>query len=273
MLTRFPDRPLLLPLLAALCILIAPPTAAAQSAAVRPLVVMDAGHGGEDPGALGPRGTREKDVTLAIARELAALLRAGGELEVRLTRDRDTLIALRDRPLLANRWRGAATAAGRPALFLSIHANAHRDPAARGFETYFLSEALTEEALRVAAMENAAQQYEGTARPGDALSFILNDLRQNLYLRESSGWAAVVQARLGASHPGPDRGVKQAGFVVLEGAFMPAVLVEVAFISNRSEELLLSDPAARRRIARELAGAVEEFFGGSSLRTAGYPTP
>ena len=271
MLTRSPDRPLLLSLLVLLCTLIAAPTAAQSD--VRPLVVIDAGHGGVDPGALGPRGTREKDVTLAIAREVAALLRASRSLEVRLTRDRDTLIALRDRPLLANRWRGASTAAGRPALFLSIHANAHRDPAARGFESYFLSEALTEDARRVAAMENAAQQYERNARPADALGFILDDLRRNHYLRESSGWAAVVQGRLAGAHPGPNRGVKQAGFVVLEGAFMPAVLVEVAFISNRSEEALLSDPAARRRLARELAGAVEDFFRGSSMRTAGYRTP
>ncbi|MBW3630354.1 MAG: N-acetylmuramoyl-L-alanine amidase [Gemmatimonadetes bacterium] len=247
----------LLPLLVLLTISVVAPSAAAQE---RPLVVIDAGHGGADPGAIGPAGTREKDVTLSIARELASLLRASPHLEVRMTRDRDTLVALRDRPLLANRWRGAATRAGRPALFISIHANAHRDPGARGTETYFLSEARTDEARRVAAMENAAQEYE-PERPADhVLGFILNDLRQNLYLRDSSDWAAIVQARLAATQVAPDRGVKQAGFVVLQGAFMPAVLVEVAFISNRSEEALLSDPAAQRRVARELAAAVREFM-------------
>jgi N-acetylmuramoyl-L-alanine amidase len=271
--TSFPDRPsVLVSLLSLLCILIAAGPVAAQAVAERPLVVIDAGHGGEDPGALGPRGTREKDVTLAIARELA-ILRASGELEVRLTRDRDTLVALRDRALLANRWRGGTSGTSRPALFLSVHANAHRDPAARGFETYFLSEALTEDARRVAEMENAAQRYEAVADDGGALGFILADLRRNQYLRESSTWAAAIQARLGAAHPGPSRGVKQAGFVVLDGAFMPAVLVEVAFITNRSEETLLSDADVRRRVARALAGAVEEHFRGSSPRTAGYPTP
>jgi N-acetylmuramoyl-L-alanine amidase len=257
--TRFPDRPPpLLSLLTLLGIFAAAAPAASQVAGPRPLVVIDAGHGGVDPGARGPGGTREKDVTLALARELAARLRANPALEVRMTRDRDTLIALRDRPALANRWRG--TSSGRPALFISIHANAHRDAATRGFETYFLSEARTEEARRVAAMENAAQEYEAARPASDVLGFILNDLRQNLYLRDSSDWAAMVQSRLAGTQPGPDRGVKQAGFVVLDGAFMPAVLVEVAFISNRSDEALLSAPAAQRSIAQELAGAVEEFL-------------
>ena len=257
--TSFPDQPLrLLSLLALLGILTAAP-AAAQAPDRRPLVVIDAGHGGQDPGARGPGGTREKDVTLAIARELAAALRATPGLEVRLTRDRDTLIALRDRPRLANRWRGATSAGGRPALFISIHANAHRDPATRGIETYFLSEARTEEARRVEAMENAAEEYEAVPTSSDVLGFIMNDLRQNLYLRESSEWAAIVQSRL-ASESGPDRGVKQAGFVVLDGAFMPAVLVEVAFISNRADESFLAAPTSQRRVAQQLATAVRDFF-------------
>lgn len=253
--TSWADRALLA--LAALAPLLFAAQAAAQRRADLPLVVIDAGHGGVDPGARGPTGLREKEVTLAIAREVAAILREDPRLEVRMTRDRDTLIALRDRPRLANRWRGGPDS-GRPAIFLSIHANAHRDPAARGVESYFLSDALTEDARRVAAMENAAERFEAPAEEDDPLRFILNDLRQNLYLRESSEWAAAVQRRLAASHPGPGRGVKQAGFVVLEGAFMPAVLVEVGFITNRAEEAMLADPARRRTIARVLAGAVRD---------------
>lgn len=237
-----------------------PPLVAQPAATFRPLVVVDAGHGGVDPGARGPSGMREKDVTLAVARRLAALLAADPRLEVRMTRDADTLIALRDRPRMANGWR-AAGGPDRPALFISIHANAHRQSSARGFETYFLSEAKTADARRVAEMENAAEQYEETnGEFSDDLSFILQDLRQNLYLRESSDWAEMIQARLAASHPGPNRGVKQAGFLVLNGAFMPAVLVELGFISNPREEGLLAHPGRQAEFAQRLAESIRDYF-------------
>jgi N-acetylmuramoyl-L-alanine amidase len=242
-----------------------PAPAAGQSAKAsdaRPLVVVDAGHGGVDPGATGPHGAREKTVTLSVARMVASMLRDETSYEVRMTRDRDTLIALRDRPNLANRWR-AAGGADRPALFLSIHCNANEDSSARGFESYFLSEAKTEDARRVEAMENSAQQYETRKPGGDALSFILHDLRQNLYLRDSSTWAERIQARLRTVQPGPARGVKQAGFMVLNGAFMPAVLVEIGFITNPREELLLTDPEVQRDIARALVRSVRETLDAS----------
>jgi N-acetylmuramoyl-L-alanine amidase len=233
---------------------------AKKAAPVRPLVVVDAGHGGVDPGATGPHGAREKTVTLAVARMVAAMLRDETSYDVRMTRDRDTLIALRDRPRMANDWR-AAGGKDRPALFLSIHCNAHRDASARGYESYFLSEAKTEDARRVEEMENAAQEYETHSGPSrDGLNFIRHDLRQNLYLRDSSSWAERVQARLAATHPGPARGVKQAGFMVLNGAFMPAVLVEIGFITNPREELLLTDPAVQRRIARELVRSIRDVL-------------
>lgn len=230
---------------------------AARSAAGRRLVVVDAGHGGRDPGARGPSGVREKDVTLSVARRLAEILRRDPTLEVRMTRDRDTLIALRDRTRLANGWKNE----GQPALFLSIHANANPSSAARGFETYFLSEAKTADAKRVEAMENAAQEFEdddsGRMNP---LDFIFHDLRQNQYLRESSDWAEMIQEKLGEVHPGPDRGVKQAGFFVLNGAFMPAVLVEIGFITNRGEEQTLATPARQQAIAQQLAESVRAYF-------------
>lgn len=258
--------------LAALAVLAAPAPALAQAGGGSPraLVVIDAGHGGVDPGARGPNGTREKDVTLAVARRLAALLRQDPSLEVRMTRDRDTLIALRDRPRLANRWRAEHGAPDRPAVFISIHANAHRSTTARGYETYFLSEAKTADARRVAEMENAAEQYEEPAeQPSDALSFILNDLRQNHYLRESSSWAAMIQRRLAAVHPGPDRGVKQAGFVVLNGAFMPAVLVEIGFITHPTEEKVLASGSRQDELARQLARSVSDFFGRGVVAAGG----
>ena len=245
--------------------------AEAQSATPRRLVVVDAGHGGVDPGARGPGGVREKDVTLAVARRLAALLREDPSLDVRMTRDRDTLIALRDRPRMANRWRGQGGAPDRPALFISIHANASPAASARGFETYFLSEAKTEDARRVAEMENAAEQYEEPAARGDDLSFILNDLRQNLYLRESADWAEQIQRRLAAVHPGPNRGVKQAGFMVLNGAFMPAVLVELGFITHTGEERLLASSDRQTEMARQLARAVSDYLRQSPAVAAAGP--
>jgi N-acetylmuramoyl-L-alanine amidase len=234
------------------------------SAQTRRLVVIDAGHGGVDPGAVGPNGTREKMVTLAVARRVAELLRDDPRFEVRMTRDRDTLIALRDRGRFANQWRDE----GQPALFLSIHCNAHTSRAETGYETYFLSEARTADARRVQQMEDAAAQYEERPR-GTGLDFILSDLRQNQYLRESSDWAQMIQNRLREVHPGPNRGVKQAGFAVLVGAFMPAVLVEIGFISNRAEESMLADAQQQETIARQLAAGVRDFFQVAERRQGG----
>ena len=230
----------------------------------RRLVVVDAGHGGVDPGAHGPGGTQEKDVTLRVARMLADLLRDDPTLDVRMTRDRDTLIALHDRARFANRWKDE----GQPAVFISIHCNANPSRAEKGFETYFLSEARTADAQRVETFENASVQYEEHAAAGDALGFILTDLRQNHYLRESADWAQRIQDGLRAIHPGPDRGVKQAGFAVLRGTFMPAVLVEIGFISNVREEQLLNDRDVESSIARQLATAVRAYFDRPGVRPA-----
>lgn len=236
----------------------------ASRAQVRRLVVIDAGHGGRDPGAVGPAGTREKDVNLQVARRVVEILRRDPTLDVRLTRDRDTLIALRDRPRMAARWRQD----GQPALFMSIHCNAHPSRAETGYETYFLAEARTAESRRVQAMEDAAEQYEEARPAGDPLSFIMSDLRQNQHLRESSDWAQMIQDRLREVHSGPNRGVKQAGFAVLVGATMPAVLVELGFISNRNEEQMLLDARQQDTLARQLASGVQDFFRATDQRQA-----
>jgi N-acetylmuramoyl-L-alanine amidase len=229
----------------------------------RRLVVVDAGHGGVDPGAHGPAGTREKDVTLRVARMVADLLREDPTLDVRMTRDRDTLIALHDRARFANHWRSE----GQPAVFISIHCNANESRAEKGYETYFLSEARTADARRVEAFENASVQYEEQA-PTGALAFILTDLRQNHYLRESGDWAQMIQDGLRTIHPGPNRGVKQAGFAVLRGTFMPSVLVEIGFLTNAREEQLLVDRDMESSIARRLADSVRAYFGRPGVRTA-----
>ena len=230
------------------------PTPAPENSSQR-VVVIDAGHGGRDPGKIGLNGLNEKNVTLSVSLKLAALLRERG-FEVHLTRSRDTLISLADRPKKANEWKK-----NRPAtLFVSIHANSGM-ARAEGFETYFLSEARTEDERRVAEMENSAVKYEEkSSRSAPALDVLLNGLKNDYYQRASNDFAEVVQRELGAFHPGPNRGVKQAGFRVLVGALMPAVLVEIGFMSHPDEVKLLGTTSFQDKIAFGLSRAVNAFF-------------
>ncbi len=219
------------------------------------VVVIDPGHGGVDPGSIGPRGTREKDVALAVALELARALEQNPRIQVILTRTADTLIALADRPRIANEAGGD--------FFLSVHANAlSRRSEISGFETYFLAVAKTEDAARVAQMENAAARFELGSGAGelDPITFMLRDLIQNAYLIESLRLAEHGQGALDATLDTPNRGVKQAGFYVLVGATMPAVLVEVGYITHPREEMLLRSPTNLRRIAGALARATESYL-------------
>ena len=236
-----------------------------------PIIVVDAGHGGPDRGMHGPIGAKqpieEADITLAVARELRTALLTRG-VEVIMTRSTDTLIALRDRGRIANR-------AGAD-LFLSIHVNAANprwpNPrSARGVETYFLSDAKTEDERRVAEMENDAQKYDVgiSTEPGDPFSFMMADMVQNEYLRESSELADRIQRGLSAMHPGGDRGVKQAGFAVLVTAHMPAVLVEIGFGTNAAEARYLNTNAEQQRIARAIAGATMQYFAEYEQRRTG----
>lgn len=231
----------------------------------RRTIIVDAGHGGVDNGMTGPLGggpkIHEKDITLAVATKLGDQLEARG-VDVVYTRTTDTLIALDDRGKIANRAGGD--------LFISIHVNAAnpnwKDPrAARGFETYFLSEAKTEDARRVEQMENDAVKFETTRDKidkDDPLSFILSDMQQNMHLRESSTLAELIQRRLAKMHPGPNRGVKQAGFRVLVTAYMPAVLVEIGFGTNPSEAAYISNPVKQKAIASAIADAALQYLEG-----------
>ena len=234
----------------------------ARSKKAQRIVVVDAGHGGPDNGMHGPIGGRanviEKDVTLAVAKQLATALRARG-LKVIMTRTTDTLIALSDRGRIAN--------ASHADLFLSVHVNAAnpnwKKPAAtRGFETYFLAEAKTEDAKRVEAMENESVKFEtGVHAPkGDPLAFIINDMAQNEHLRESSDLAETIQGTLAKIHPGPDRGVRQANFAVLRTSFMPAVLVEIGFGTNPDEAKVLANKLWQARIAGAIADATVNYL-------------
>lgn len=236
-------------------------TVATDTAAVdttTPLIVIDPGHGGIDPGRTAP-GLVEKNLVLRVSKRLRAVLQKRG-YDVRMTRTTDTLIDLMDRPRMANKWKGNRSAA----LFISIHANGVADSRARGFETFFLSDARTEDERRVAQMENASIAYEDRSAShvgnGKDLEAILSDLRNDFYVHASHQLAALIQKQFDGFHPGPDRGVKQAGFVVLVGAVMPAVLVELGFISNGSERHTLESAKFQEKVANGIANAVDEFF-------------
>jgi N-acetylmuramoyl-L-alanine amidase len=250
-------------------------TAPVPASGIRRRVVVDAGHGGPDGGMTGPIGggafrIQEKDITLQVAKRVGARLRASG-VDVVYTRTTDTLIALADRGRIANDARAD--------LFVSIHVNAANPRwsspgGARGFETYFLAEARTEDARRVEQMENESIRFETTveAEKGDPLSFIVADMLQNQHLRESSELAETIQRRVGLVHPGPNRGVKQAGFRVLLAAFMPSVLVELGFGSNPAEARYMASPEGQEELASAIAAATIEYLDAYHRRVAGGVT-
>ena len=239
----------------------------------RKLVVLDAGHGGPDGGMHGPIAggpqIAEKNVTLVVAKRVGAALGKRG-IDVKYTRTTDTLIALSDRGRIANEAHAD--------LFVSIHVNAAnpswRDPgASRGFETYFLAEAKTDDARRVEQMENEVVKFESksAAHAGDPLSFILNDMAQNEHLRESNELAELIQRRMSRVHPGANRGVKQAGFRVLVTAFMPAVLVEIGFGTNAADAAYMTDPARVEELSAAVADAVLEYLQRYERRVSAIP--
>jgi N-acetylmuramoyl-L-alanine amidase len=219
-------------------------------------VIVDAGHGGHDTGAIGPHGVREKDVTLAISRRLARRLQELG-FEVFLTRNDDRYLRLEERTAIANVRKGD--------LFVSIHANAHPRRDRRGVETYFLNVTDDRYARRLAARENGLV-LEDDEQPG--VQRILTDLNAQASAGASQQLARMVQreltGRVRRAHGDVrDLGVKHALFYVLLGARMPAVLVETAFISNRAEERRLASPDYQQLVADGVAKAVADYAGGA----------
>jgi len=224
------------------------------------LVTVDAGHGGVDPGNPGmffPRGVREKDVTLQVALLLREELRRRG-VGVRMTRTTDTLIALGER---------GSYCTEKCDLFVSLHVNSlprrRGFTETRGFETYFLAEAKTEDAARVAKMENQAVRFESVseeATPLGGIDFIVKDLQLNEHLRESARLAELVQGGLGQVHTGPDLGVKQAGFMVLTTARRPAILVEMGYSTNPEDGRYLISSTGQRSMASSIAEAIVQYL-------------
>jgi N-acetylmuramoyl-L-alanine amidase len=238
-------------------------------------VVLDPGHGGVDPGNPGlyfPNGLKEKDVNLQVAHLVREELRSEG-VQVTMTRARDTLIDLRHR----SRYCGDNCD-----LFVSLHVNslARRTgyTSVNGFETYILGEAKTEDAERVAQMENEAIRFEQPASEASSsgLDFILKDLQTNEHLRESARVAELVQQHVGEVHSGANKGVKQGNFMVLNTAQRPAVLFEMGYSTNRGDARMMTEPTAQRRLARAIAGAIltylAEYERRSDAGSAGGPS-
>jgi len=214
--------------------------------------MIDPGHGGKDPGAIGPTGLKEKDVVLAIGRRIREKLSRSGEFDVRMTRDEDVFIPLEERTAMANK--------GAVDIFVSLHINASRNRKAEGFSTYVLSRgASNREDLELAARENGVPvgKLQG-------VKFIIDDMftgaRKNESLRLAKTVNDAVVRHVSTRYPGVQSlGLKQAPFYVLVGARMTAVLVEASFISNAREEARLRDPSCLDGIADGVAEAVRYY--------------
>lgn len=215
-------------------------------------IVLDPGHGGSETGARGPLGTEEKELTLQIALELRDRLAQRLGVKVLLTRTEDVDLALDDRAAMANQ--------NKADLFVSIHLNSSPRGGARGAETYLLNlQASDQRAASTAELENLGAPTPGAEDLDPGLQLILWDLAQSQHLAASQRLAAVIQEELNAALELTDRGVKQAPFRVLMGAAMPAVLVELGFISTRDEEERLRTPGYRAELAEALVRAIGRF--------------
>jgi N-acetylmuramoyl-L-alanine amidase len=238
------------------------PTASGERSLVRALglkigrIVIDPGHGGHDTGTIGPNGFTEKDLVLDVSLRLGRLLESKLGAEVVYTRDDDTFIPLESRTAVANQSQAD--------LFLSVHANSSRDEGARGIETYYLNFTSSEDALEVAARENAVSE-----KSIHELQDLVKKIALKDKIEESREFASEVQSALykGLSKKNKglrNRGVKKAPFVVLIGANMPSILAEISFLSNATDARQLKTPQYRQRIAEALYKGVAEYVDGLS---------
>ena len=229
------------------------------------VIVIDPGHGGDDTGAIGPRGTKEKEITLELARRLKEALTEKLGCTVLLTRTDDTFIPLEERTEFAN-FAGAD-------IFISVHVNAAPGRMVKGIETFFLSyEATDDEARRLAAVENNVLGAEdgSLGEFSEGLNEILFDLTQNVAHHRSSALAESVHTRMVGSTGREDRGLKQAPFRVLMGAVMPAILLEVGFISNPDEERWLKSKKDLDDVAESIVFGILDFKDRKDYETVGF---
>jgi N-acetylmuramoyl-L-alanine amidase len=240
---------------------VSPVTAVPERPRGKPIIVIDAGHGGVDPGAIGASGIYEKTIALAAARQLAHHLRASGRYQVIMTRDTDLFLRLRQRFAMARHY-GAD-------LFLSLHADSMANASVRGSHVYTLSKTASDsEAAALAVKENTADIIAGLdlAEYSPEVNTILLDLSQRETNNRSVEVAdRFVEAFRRAGLPSLGRPHRQAGFAVLKAPDVPSVLVELGFLSNAEDEAMLADATARLPLIEALAGAIDRHF---ATRTA-----
>lgn len=222
----------------------------------KPVIVLDPGHGGQDPGAIAPSGLQEKDVVLAVARDIRRLLEASGRVRVVMTRNSDEFLRLRERVTIARQARAT--------LFLSIHADSMPRPEVRGLSLYTLSDTASDaEAAALAQRENQSDRVAGLnlANERAEVASILVDLVQRDTRNRSVLLAETLLAELGQEVALlPERPHRMAGFAVLRAPDVPSVLVELGYLTNREDELLLGQSRHRMRLARGIVRAIERYL-------------
>jgi N-acetylmuramoyl-L-alanine amidase len=228
----------------------------ARKANPKPVIVIDPGHGGVDPGTIGKRGTYEKTVTLGVSRELLKYLSKSNKYKVVLTRNRDVSLRLGDRVVKARRARGD--------LFISLHADSISRRTVRGASVYTLSEKSSDkEAAALARKENKADIIAGMdfGDQSKDVADILIELAQRETMNLSATFANIAVERLAASVLVLRRSHRYAGFAVLKAPDVPSVLIEMGYLSNAKDERMLSSPKLRRKLVKALARAIDDYFG------------
>lgn len=240
------------------------------------VLVLDAGHGGRDPGAVG-KISREKDITLSVVKKVGALVERNiPDVKVVFTRSTDVFVPLERRAAIANDHHAD--------MFISVHTNAAKSTAAYGAETYTLGLAKTKANLEVAMAENSVMMLEDDYKtryqgfdPSSVDSYIMFEFMMDTYLDNSISFATDVQKQLTSTSKRHDRGVRQAGFWVLHRSACPSVLVELGFISNRSEELYLASERGQQELAKSIYSAFLKYKRNydrrSGVNSSGSVTP
>ena len=215
-------------------------------------IIIDPGHGGKDPGSVGYKGTKEKDIVLDVSKRLARIIQKNLRVKTILTRDEDVFIRLQDRTKFANTNEGD--------LFISIHVNSNESKKPYGFETYLLKPGRNQEAINVALRENSVIELEGNKfEQLTDEQLIQATIAQSGFVQYSEKFAALVQEEIDKRVQSRNRGVKQAGFYVLMGASMPNVLIELGYISNPNEEKKLNSSSYRDMLATSIYYAILEY--------------
>lgn len=245
------DSPsLLLPLTSAI-----PAPTTASSVVKKPLIVLDPGHGGKDPGAISQSGRYEKNLTLTMAKETKKILESSGKYRVLLTRDKDVALALRERIAFAHK--------NKADLFISIHADSAKNKNAKGLSVYTISErASDKEAMALAERENKADIILGIDLSGETqeVSNILIDLAKRDTMEKSSHYANLLVSKMASQVTLVKDAHRYAGFVVLKSPNIPSVLIELGYLSNKQEEKLLAQSAYRNRLSKSILQAVDAYF-------------